>query len=157
MPLKHKHTAPPFALLNQAGSTVSLDDLKGHWAILFFYPRDNTPGCTEEACAFTALLPAFTQRNAIVLGISPDSIESHQKFRAKHALTVDLLSDPTKETLKCYGAWGLKKNYGKEYEGVIRSTVIIDPKGQIAASWSNVPAKGHAAKVLQKLEEISGS
>ncbi len=154
--------APEFSLKDSEGRDVRLSDFKGKWIVLYFYPRDNTSGCTKEACDFTELLPRFKDSGAIVLGVSPDTPESHKKFAEKHNLQVVLLSDPQKEVLKAYGAWGKKKNYGREYEGVIRSTFLIDPDGKIAWKWKNVRVrtkrKGqevrHADQVLEKLESL---
>ena len=141
--------AESFKLKNSEGKFVSLEDFRGRWVVLYFYPKDNTPGCTTEAVDFTTLQKEIPE--VIILGVSPDSPESHRKFIEKQKLTVTLLSDPNREVLKKYGAWGLKKNYGKEYEGVIRSTFLINPKGEIVKEWKNVKAKGHAARVFETL------
>jgi thioredoxin-dependent peroxiredoxin len=146
--------AKDFLLLNQNDKKTSLIDYQGKWVILYFYPKDDTPGCTVEACDFTNLSSELSKCSASVVGVSPDTTESHRKFIEKHSLKIDLLSDETKEVLKDYQAWGIKKNYGKEYEGVIRSTYIIDPNGMIKASWNNVRAKGHAERVFEKLKEL---
>jgi peroxiredoxin Q/BCP len=146
--------APEFSLKNQNENLVSLKEYIGSWLILYFYPKDNTPGCTTEACDFTLLKQNFNDFNAKILGISPDSTTSHRNFIEKKNLEVDLLSDPEKLIIQSYGAWGEKKNYGKVYEGLIRSTFIIDPDGVIAASFRNVRAKGHADRVLKKLQEL---
>ena len=148
--------APAFTAVNQNEEKVSLGDFAGHWLVLYFYPRDDTPGCTTEACDFTSGLKAFEKLDATVIGVSPDSIASHRKFIAKHKLGIDLLSDPDKKLLSRYGALGIKKMYGKEREGVIRSTFIIDPKGKIAHAWYNVKATAHAEKVKDKLAELIG-
>ena len=148
--------APTFTAVNQHEKKVSLKDFAGRWLVLYFYPRDNTPGCTTEACDFTSGLKAFEKLDATVLGVSPDSIASHEKFIASYKLKIDLLSDPDKKLLVKYGAWGIKKMYGKEREGVIRSTFIIDPKGKIAHAWYNVKATGHVEKVKAKLAELAG-
>lgn len=160
--------APEFTLKDQDEQDVSLSDFKGRWVVLYFYPKDNTSGCTKEACDFTERLPDFRGLDAVVLGVSPDSPASHRRFREKHGLKITLLSDPDKEVLKAYGAWGEKKNYGRVYEGVIRSTFIINPAGRIAARWRNVRVrtkrKGqevrHADLVHEELkrlkEEYSG-
>jgi len=153
--LKAGRKAPAFTLVNQDGEKVALRDLLGQWLVLYFYPKDDTPGCTKEACEFTSLLGAFQKLDARVLGISPDPPEKHQKFIAKHRLGLDLLSDPEHKVLAKYGAWGEKNMYGKKYEGVLRSTVLIDPEGKIAHLWSNVKAAGHAEAVRQKLEELA--
>jgi len=149
--------APALALPDQNGKKVALKDLAGRWVVLYFYPKDDTPGCTVEACEFTTALSAFDKFDATVLGVSPDSPASHLKFQAKHKLKITLLSDPDHKVLDKYGAWGVKKMYGKERQGVIRSTVLIDPDGRVAHHWADVKAKGHADQVRQKLAELAGS
>ncbi|WP_201352439.1 thioredoxin-dependent thiol peroxidase [Hydrogenimonas urashimensis] len=146
--------APEFCLLNQDNVEICLRDLKGKWVVLYFYPKDLTPGCTTEACEFTEAMPDFEALDAVILGVSPDSPEKHQKFIEKKGLKITLLSEESKDVLKAYGAWGLKKLYGKEYEGVIRSTFLIDPEGRIAAVWPKVRVKGHVEAVKAKLEEL---
>ncbi|GAB4182218.1 MAG: thioredoxin-dependent thiol peroxidase [Calditrichia bacterium] len=146
--------APDFCLQESNGDSVCLRDLKGKWVILYFYPKDNTPGCTTEGIEFSQFKQEFDKRNAVILGVSPDSIKSHCNFRDKHHLTVQLLSDPEKEVIQKYGVWQLKKQYGREYYGVVRSTFIIDPEGKIAAVWNKVKVKGHVEQVLAKLEEL---
>ena len=146
--------AKDFCLPNQDGVEICLRDLKGKWIILYFYPKDNTPGCTTEAIEFTELLDKFEELGAIVIGISPDSPKKHCNFIEKHNLKITLLSDEDKKVLKEYGAWGIKKNYGREYEGVIRSTFIINPDLEIVKEFKNVRAKGHAQRVLKELEKI---
>lgn len=146
--------APAFSLSDQDEKAVALEDYAGKWLVLYFYPKDDTPGCTTEACEFTTGIKAFAGLQAVVVGVSPDSPASHSKFREKYKLTVTLLSDPEHKTLAEYGAWGLKKNYGKEYEGVLRSTVLIDPQGKVAYHWQNVKAEGHAQAVREKLDEL---
>jgi peroxiredoxin Q/BCP len=146
--------APAFTLLDQNGKKVSLASLEGHWTVLYFYPRDDTPGCTTEACEFTADIGDFKGLDATVVGCSPDDAASHKKFIAKYSLAVTLLSDPDHKMMEKYGAWGEKNLYGKKVEGVIRSTVIIDPSGKVAHFWPKVQAAGHAAKVAEKLEEL---
>jgi len=156
--------APGFTLLNQKDEKVSLSDFSGKWLVLYFYPKDDTPGCTTEACDFTDELDDFVSLQSTVIGISADSTDSHRKFIKKYRIGIVLLSDPDKEVLKAYGAWGLKKNYGKEYEGTIRSTFIISPDGTIAAKWSNVKVRSkrksgevtHASQVREKLIELRG-
>ncbi len=143
-----------FCLPNQDGIEICLRDLKGKWIILYFYPKDNTPGCTTEAKEFSELLDEFEKLGAIIIGISPDSVKKHCNFIEKHNLKITLLSDEEKKVLKAYGAWGIKKMYGKEYEGVIRSTFIINPNGEIVKEYKKVRAKGHASKVLDDLKEI---
>ncbi|EAJ1119709.1 thioredoxin-dependent thiol peroxidase [Campylobacter lari] len=143
--------APIFELLNQDDVKISLKDFFGKKNILYFYPKDNTPGCTLEACDFTKFYDDFLNKNAVIIGISPDSVKSHVNFIQKHNLKHILLSDENKEICKLYGAWGLKKNYGKEYEGLIRSTFVIDENGKIEKIYKNVKTKDHAFKVLQEL------
>ncbi len=147
-------TAPTFNLLNQDDAKTSLKDFKGQWVVLYFYPKDDTPGCTTEACEFTDGLKAFEKVGATVLGVSPDSTASHRKFVEKFKLKVTLLSDPEREVLEKYGAWGTKMMYGKESLGVIRSTFLIDPLGKIAYVWAKVTAAGHAEAVRNKLAEL---
>ncbi|MBX2683563.1 thioredoxin-dependent thiol peroxidase [Campylobacter lari] len=143
--------APIFELLNQDDVKISLKDFFGKKIILYFYPKDNTPGCTLEACDFTKFYDDFLNKNAVIIGISPDSVKSHVNFIQKHNLKHILLSDENKEICKLYGEWGLKKNYGKEYEGLIRSTFVIDENGKIEKIYKNVKTKDHAFKVLQEL------
>ena len=160
--LKIGDQAPDFKLPNQDEKDISLSDFAGEWLVLYFYPKDNTPGCTKEACDFSDALPDFSGLNATVIGVSADSPASHRRFIDKYKLGITLLSDPDKTVHKAYGAWGLKKNYGKEYEGTIRSTFIISPEGRIAALWRNVRVRSktkkgetkHAEKVRQKLAEL---
>ena len=146
--------APKITLPNQDEVEVSLRDLEGKWVVLYFYPKDNTPGCTTEACEFTEALPIFDGLNAVVLGISPDSPKKHSNFIAKKELLITLLSDESREVCEAYGVWQLKKNYGKEYMGVVRSTFLISPEGKIEALWKKVRVKGHVEAVKLKLEEI---
>ncbi|MCB9892314.1 MAG: thioredoxin-dependent thiol peroxidase [Planctomycetes bacterium] len=148
--------APAFTLKNQDDEKVQLSKLAGQWVVLYFYPRDDTPGCTTEACDFTAGIETFQGLDAKVLGCSPDTTEKHRKFIAKHDLKVDLLSDEDHAVMTKYGAWGEKTMYGKKVEGVLRSTVLIDPQGKVAFHWPNVRAAGHATKVLEKLRELRG-
>ena len=160
--LERGEKAPDFVLKDSDGKEVRLSDFRGNWVVVYFYPKDNTSGCTKEACDFTELLPKFEDMGAVVIGISPDSTESHKRFAEKHGLKIILLSDPEKEVLKAFGAWGKKKNYGREYEGVIRSTYILDPEGRVAWVWKNVRVrtkrKGkeirHADQVREKLAEL---
>lgn len=154
MELKIKEEAPLFSLPNQDNAEISLRDFRRSYVVLYFYPKDKTPGCTTEACDFRDSLESFGALNAIVLGVSPDSVKSHQSFIEKESLNFTLLSDTKKEVLKAYGALGLKKLYGKEYEGVIRSTFLIDPEGRIAYIWRNVKVKGHIAEICEKLKEL---
>lgn len=150
------HDAPPFALVDANDASVSLGDLRGSWVVLYFYPKDDTPGCTTEACEFTEGIEAFRGLGARVVGVSPDSPERHRKFIARYQLAVTLLSDPEHVALTAYGAWGEKMMYGKAVVGVKRSTVLIDPQGRIAFHWPNVRARGHAEQVRAKLAELQG-
>lgn len=146
--------APAFRLKDQAGATRTLASFAGRWLVLYFYPRDDTPGCTREACDFTSAAPAFAALDADVVGVSPDDVERHAKFAAKHGLAVTLLSDPGHRTLEAYGAFGEKTLYGKRSVGVIRSTVLVDPKGRIAHRWPRVKVDGHAEAVRARLAEL---
>ncbi len=149
--------APAFTLPDQTGAPVRLTDFAGRWVVLYFYPKDDTPGCTTEACEFTDGLAAFEDLDAVVLGCSADSPESHRKFVGKHRLGVTLLSDADRSVMTAYGAWGEKTMYGRTTTGVIRSTVLIDPHGNVAFHWPKVRAAGHAGKVREKLAELRGS
>ncbi len=146
--------APDFCLPDENGQEVCLKDFKGKWVVLYFYPKDNTPGCTREAEEFTELLPEFEKLGAVVLGVSPDSVESHKKFKEKKNLKVKLLSDENKEVLNAYGVWQKKKMYGREYYGVVRTTYLIDPEGKVAHVWKRVRVKGHAEAVLKRIKEL---
>ncbi|HKU40396.1 MAG TPA: thioredoxin-dependent thiol peroxidase [Polyangiales bacterium] len=145
--------APTFSLNNADGKKVSLKDFAGKTVVLYFYPRDNTPGCTVEAQDFQKALPEFKKRKAVVLGVSPDTGASHCKFRDKFSLEFELLSDPEHEVLEKYGAWGEKTLYGKKSLGVIRSTVIIDKNGLVQHVFPKVKVNGHVDAVLAKLDE----
>ena len=146
--------APDLSLKNQADQDVRLSDLDGQWVVLYFYPKDNTPGCTVEACEFTAGVEEFAALDAVVLGCSPDTTRKHRNFIDKFDLKISLLSDPDHKVMEKYGAWGEKKMYGRTFQGVKRSTVIIDPSGKVAHHWRNVRARGHAQKVRDKLEAL---
>lgn len=154
--------APQFCLANQDDVGMCLKAFKGKWVVLYFYPKDNTPGCTNEACDFTEMMPEFMDMDAVILGVSPDSTASHRSFVEKKNLEITLLSDADKSVHKAYGAWGMKKNYGKEYEGVIRSTFVIAPDQTVAAVWNNVKVRvkkkdgevRHADVVREKLKEL---
>ena len=148
--------APSFTLPDQTGKSVSLKDLAGRWVVLYFYPKDDTPGCTVEACEFTSALPDFRGLCAEVFGCSADGTGAHQKFIAKYKLGVGLLTDADKSVMKSYGAYGKKLMYGKEVEGVIRSTVLIAPDGMVAHHWPKVKAEGHAAEVKAVLASLQG-
>ena len=146
-----------FCLPNQDEEEICFRDIKGKWIVLYFYPKDNTPGCTTEACDFTAAVPDFTDLDAIILGVSPDSPEKHRKFIEKKELGITLLADEEKELCNQFGIWQLKKFMGKEYMGVVRSTFIIDPDGKIAANWTKVRVKEHVDAVKAKLQELQNA
>ncbi len=143
--------APVFALEDEDGKTVSLSDYAGKRVVVYFYPRDDTPGCTKEACQFSDLFEEFRKAGVDVVGISPDDASSHRRFREKHGLTIKLLSDPGHEVMEAYGAWGEKTLYGKKSVGVIRTTVLVGEQGQVERAWYHVKADGHAGKVLEAL------
>jgi peroxiredoxin Q/BCP len=152
--LKEGDLAPDFCLPDEEGKEVCLSSLKGKWVILYFYPKDNTSGCTKEAISFTERIEDFKRLNAEVLGLSKDSVKSHLSFKNKHGLKVKLLSDESAEVLKKYGAWGKKKMYGREVEGTIRTTFLIDPNGRIRKIWRNVKVDGHVDQVFEALKEL---
>ena len=145
---------PDFCLPNQDEEEICLRDIKWRWIVLYFYPKDNTPGCTTEACDFTEAQPDFEGLDAIILGVSPDSPKKHRNFIEKKDLKITLLADEDKELCNLFGVWQLKKNYGREYMGVVRSTCIIDPDGKVAAAWEKVRVKSHVEDVKAKLEEL---
>jgi peroxiredoxin Q/BCP len=149
---KAGETAPDFALQDQDGKEVHLKDFKGKFVVLYFYPKDDTPGCTIEAIDFSTFKDQFKKANAVILGISKDDCKSHQKFIDKQKLTITLLSDPETAVQKLYGVWGKKKFMGREYMGTLRTTLLIDPKGKIKQVWESVSVKGHAEEVLNALK-----
>ena len=148
--------APTFTLLDQDEKKVSLKDFAGSPVVVYFYPADDTPGCTKEACQFNDNLRAFSRTGAKVVGISPDGAAKHTKFRAKYKLKFPLLTDPAHSVMEAYGAWGEKTMYGKKTVGTIRSTFLVDAKGTVARAWYNVRADGHADKVLEELKALGG-
>lgn len=147
--------APNFTLALDDGRTVSLADLKGKTVVLYFYPKDDTPGCTSEAKAFSELKAEFDAAGAVIIGVSKDSIAAHQKFRAKYDLTVDLGADPELETIQAYGVWVEKNMYGRKYMGIERSTFLIDRDGVLRREWRKVKVAGHAQEVLDALLDLS--
>ena len=149
-------TIPAFCLPNQDEEEICFRDIKGRWAVIYFYPKDNTPGCTTEACDFTMAQPDFTSLNAIILGVSPDSPKKHRNFIEKKELGITLLADEDKELCKLFGVWQQKKNFGKEYMGVVRSTFLIAPDGTLAYKWEKVRVKEHVTAVKSKLMELQG-
>ncbi len=144
--------APGFKLKNQDGKTVSLSDFKGKQIVLYFYPKDNTSGCTREACNFRDEFPKFKNVDAVILGVSPDSVESHKKFAVKFDLPFDLLSDEGKNVLEKYGVWKEKSMYGRKYMGVERTTVIIDENGKIKKVFHKVKVDGHNKEIIEVLK-----
>lgn len=143
--------APAFSLPDQDGRIVTLADYSGRRVVVYFYPADDTPGCTKEACQFSDLVDDYAALGVEILGISPDGGSAHQKFRAKYGLRIALLSDPSHEVMERYGAWGEKTLYGRKSLGVIRSTFLVGPDQKIQRAWYNVRADGHATKVLEAL------
>jgi peroxiredoxin Q/BCP len=146
--------APDFCLLDMNGKEICLSDLKGKFAVVYFYPKDMTSGCTKEAHDFTEQLDKFNSVNVPIIGISPDSPERHKQFIEKNELKITLLSDEGHEVIEKYGVWQKKKMYGKEFWGVVRTTFIINPKGNVAASWHKVKVPGHVDDVLSRLHDL---
>jgi thioredoxin-dependent peroxiredoxin len=151
MPLNVGDAAPSFSLPNAAGETVTLASLRGQYVVLYFYPRDNTPGCTKEACAFRDQFAEFGQRNAVILGVSTDDAKAHNKFIDKFQLPFQLLVDADGAMAATYDSYGLKKFMGKEYMGISRNTFLIDPEGKIAKIYLKVKPETHPAAILQDL------
>jgi peroxiredoxin Q/BCP len=147
--------APDFRLADETGALVQLSKLKGRAVVLYFYPKDDTSGCTQEAKDFSCLSEAFAKAGAMVVGVSPDSGASHQKFKTKHDLTLRLLADEEKTAAGAYGVWVEKSMYGKKYMGVERSTFLIDKTGKVARSWRKVRVPGHAEEVLDAVRGLS--
>jgi peroxiredoxin Q/BCP len=154
MSLKVGDKAPSFKLKNQDGETISLSDLKGKAVVLYFYPKDDTSGCTKEACNFRDEFPKFGKMNAEIIGISADSVESHKKFAKKYGLPFNLLSDEKKDTLEKYGVWQEKSMYGKKYMGIVRTTFIIDSSGKITKIFPKVKVDNHNEEVMEALKEL---
>jgi len=144
--------APDFTLKNQAGEDIRLSDFLGKYVVLYFYPKDMTPGCTTQACDLRDHYEAFTDLNAVILGVSPDPIERHQKFIEKYQLPFHLLADEDHEVAELYGVWQKKKMFGREYFGIVRSTFIIDPDGRLHEEFRNVRVKGHVEKALSAIK-----
>ena len=155
MALKQGDTAPPFSLPDQEGTVRKLSDYKGKWVLLYFYPKDNTSGCTKEACAIRDEFPSFGKLDAVVLGVSKDSVKSHKGLAEKHGLPFTLLSDSDTAVQKKYGAWRKKKMAGREYMGTFRMSFLIDPKGRIAKVYEKVKPAEHAAEVLEDLRSLT--
>ncbi|MFO0693362.1 MAG: peroxiredoxin [Polyangiales bacterium] len=148
--------APRFELESSEGGKVTLASLAGKYAVLYFYPKDNTPGCTTEALAFRDAKDELDALGAVVLGVSKDSLASHCKFRDKHGLNFALLSDPEGKMIEAYGAWGEKNMYGKKMMGILRSTVVLGPNGKVVAHFPKVKVAGHAAEVVAAIKAHAG-
>ncbi|PIR93951.1 thioredoxin-dependent thiol peroxidase [Candidatus Falkowbacteria bacterium CG10_big_fil_rev_8_21_14_0_10_39_11] len=147
--------APAFTLPDQKGKKHKLADYKGQWVLLYFYPKDNTPGCTKEACTFRDKYSSFKKIKAVVLGVSADSVDSHGKFAGKFKLPFPILSDEKRTVIEKYGAWQLKINFGKKYYGIKRMSVLVDPKGNVAKIYKVVKPAEHAAQVLRDLDKLA--
>lgn len=154
MPISAGTQAPDFTLPDDEGRIHSLSDYRGKPVVLYFYPKDNTSGCTKEACSFRDDYSAYQEAGVTILGVSPDSSKSHANFRAKYELPFTLLADTEREVLKAYGAWGLKKMYGREYEGVLRTTFLIGKDGKILKVFEKVKPANHSTEILAALEEL---
>ena len=154
MPVDVNDTAPDFALPADGGNDISLTSLKGKTVVLYFYPKDDTPGCTKEAIAFSGLKDAFDEAGAVVVGVSKDTVAKHDKFKAKHDLKVALGSDEAGATVEAYGVWVEKSMYGKKYMGIERATFLIDGDGVIRNVWRKVKVPGHAEAVLEAVKGL---
>jgi len=149
MPITEGQLAPDFTLPADSGESVTLSSFRGQWVVLFAYPKDDTSGCTTEACEFRDLFPRFDAQHAVILGLSPDPVKSHVKFKARYELPYALLADTEKHVLEAYDVWKEKSMYGKKYMGVERTTFVIDPQGRVARIFAKVKPAGHAAEVAQ--------
>jgi thioredoxin-dependent peroxiredoxin len=147
--------APDFSLPDQAGKIHHLSDYHGKWLVLYFYPKDDTPGCTKEACRFRDEREEFTKKGVAIVGISKDSVASHEKFAKKFDLNFTILSDTSLETIKAYGAWGKKKFMGKEFDGVLRNTYLINPEGEIVKTYEGVKPEIHSQEILKDLQILN--
>ncbi|MEK6923442.1 MAG: thioredoxin-dependent thiol peroxidase [Nanoarchaeota archaeon] len=154
MELKIGQKAPEFILLNQHEKSISLNDFKGKWLVFYFYPKDNTPGCTIEAIDFSKYISDFKKLNCEIIGCSRDPVKSHCSFIDKYNLKIQLLVDEDHKVMEKYDVWGTKKFLGKVFDGIKRSTFLIDPKGNLAEVWYDVRAEGHSEKVLEKLKTL---
>ena len=146
--------APAFDAVTDGDGKIALKDLKGRNVVLYFYPKDMTPGCTTEAEGFRDAIKDFEKANTVVIGVSKDSVKRHDNFKAKHDLPFTLISDEDGKICEAYGVWQIKKNYGREYMGIVRSTFLIDEKGKIAKIWSNLRVKGHVDTVLEAAQSL---
>jgi peroxiredoxin Q/BCP len=152
--IKPGDLAPDFTLPGSGGTEISLSAHRGRIVVLFFYPKDDTSGCTAEALSFSGLKPEFDALDAVLIGLSPDSVKSHDRFRQKHGLDVDLAADEDKQVLETYGVWVQKSMYGRKYMGVERTTLLIDRDGKVARVWNKVKVPGHAAEVLEAVKAL---
>jgi peroxiredoxin Q/BCP len=155
--LKAQDTAPTFRLPDETGAERSLDEFLGSWLIIYFYPKDDTPGCTKEACTIAEVYDEFQRTNAIVLGVSKDSPASHQRFKQKHQLPFTLLADESTDMTQAYGAWQEKSMYGRKYMGTARVTYIIDPDGKVAKVYPKVTPASHAGELLRDLKVLQAN
>jgi len=152
MPIEIGIPAPDFSLTDETGTARSLSEFRGHPVVLYFYPKDDTPGCTTEACNFRDDYSDYSKAGVTILGVSPDSSSSHAKFKAKYGLPFTLLADTEHKVCELYNVWGLKKNYGREYMGVFRTTYLIDEHGKIVHVFENVKPAGHSTEILAELK-----
>jgi thioredoxin-dependent peroxiredoxin len=155
MPISANQPAPDFSLADETGKLRSLSEFRGQPVVLYFYPKDDTPGCTTEACNFRDDYHVYTENGVVILGVSPDSAKSHAKFKNKFSLPFPLLADEGHKVCEAYGAWGLKKMYGREYEGILRTTFLIGGDGTILKVFENVKPNGHSAEVLAALKQAA--
>ncbi|AEB22984.1 MULTISPECIES: thioredoxin-dependent thiol peroxidase [Bacillus] len=157
MTIEIGQAAPDMELLNDSGEEVSLTDFKGKYVVLYFYPKDMTPGCTTEACDFRDQHESFAGLDAVIIGVSPDSRDKHEKFKQKHDLPFQLLVDDEHKLAEAFDVWKLKKNFGKEYMGIERSTFLLDKEGRLVKEWRKVKVKDHVAEALRELEQIAAN
>ncbi|MEH7055438.1 thioredoxin-dependent thiol peroxidase [Bacillus velezensis] len=157
MTIEIGQTAPDMKLVNDSGEEVALTDFKGKYVVLYFYPKDMTPGCTTEACDFRDQHESFAGLDAVIIGVSPDSRDKHEKFKQKHDLPFQLLVDDEHKLAEAFDVWKLKKNFGKEYMGIERSTFLLDKEGRLVKEWRKVKVKGHVAEALRELEQIASN
>ncbi|MDP1500328.1 thioredoxin-dependent thiol peroxidase [Bacillus velezensis] len=157
MTIEIGQTAPDMKLVNDSGEEVALTDFKGKYVVLYFYPKDMTPGCTTEACDFRDQHESFAGLDAVIIGVSPDSRDKHEKFKKKHDLPFQLLVDDEHKLAEAFDVWKLKKNFGKEYMGIERSTFLLDKEGRLVKEWRKVKVKDHVAEALRELEQIASN
>ncbi|ANB83028.1 MULTISPECIES: thioredoxin-dependent thiol peroxidase [Bacillus] len=157
MTIEIGQTAPDMKLVNDSGEEVALTDFKGKYVVLYFYPKDMTPGCTAEACDFRDQHESFAGLDAVIIGVSPDSRDKHEKFKQKHDLPFQLLVDDEHKLAEAFDVWKLKKNFGKEYMGIERSTFLLDKEGRLVKEWRKVKVKDHVAEALRELEQIASN